>query len=173
MEPGIARRTGRGRTFLGWAQDHANDDALLDALAAALAGDLEIERAARIEPHVWAKLIANAAINPLTALTGITNGELLERPGLRERAAGIAREAAEVARESGIELPFEDPVAHVEAVARLTAANRSSMLVDLERGGPTEIESINGAIVRKAAELGMAAPENARALHEVRARQRA
>ena len=70
-------------------------------------------------------------------------------------------------------LPFDDPVAHVEAVMRLTAPNRSSMLVDLERGGPTEIESINGAVVRKAMELGIPVPENARALDEVRARQRA
>jgi 2-dehydropantoate 2-reductase len=177
IEPGIARRTGLGRTHLGWAQGHQNVDAsgeaALEALAVALASDLEIERAQPIEPYVWAKLVANAAINPLTALSGRTNGELLEHPELRERAARIAREAAEVARRSGIVLPFDDPVAHVEAVMRLTAPNRSSMLVDLERGGPTEIESINGAVVRKAMELGIPVPENARALDEVRARQRA
>jgi 2-dehydropantoate 2-reductase len=61
----------------------------------------------------------------------------------------------------------------VEAVLRVTAANRSSMLVDVERGGPTEIESINGAVVRRASELGIAVPHNARALDEVRALVRA
>jgi len=61
----------------------------------------------------------------------------------------------------------------VERVVRLTADNRSSMLQDLERGAPTEIDALNGEIVRLAHLFGVAVPENARILDEVRARTKA
>jgi 2-dehydropantoate 2-reductase len=59
----------------------------------------------------------------------------------------LARETARVAQAEGIELPFEDPVAAVEDVARKTAKNQSSMLQDVLRNAPTEIDSICGAVV--------------------------
>ena len=173
LEPGRARRMGRGRTRAGWAAGHANG-AVLGAFVHALeAGGLMAQLATPIEPYVWAKLVANAAINPLTALAGVRNGELLARDGLRARAARIALEVAAVARASGIALPFSDPVAFVEDVALVTAANRSSMLVDLEAGRETEIDAITGALVRAAEARGVAVPENRAVLDEVRAREKA
>ena len=173
LEPGVVRRVGRGETRVGWARDHANGravDAFVDGLVAA---GMHAEHVQPIEPWVWAKLVVNAAINPVTALAGIRNGELLEHAELRERAARIAREAAAVAWAAGIALPFADPVPYVEAAARATAANRSSMLVDLEAGRPTEIESIAGAVVREAEALHLSVPENQAVLDEVRARTKA
>jgi 2-dehydropantoate 2-reductase len=172
-EPGRARRTGRGRTRAGWAAGHANGRALDAFVDALVSGGLTAERVQPIEPYVWAKLVANAAINPLTALADIRNGELLERPLLRARAARIALEVAAVAGASGIGLPFPDPVAYVEDVARATAANRSSMLVDLAAGRETEIDAITGAVVRAAAALHVGVPENRAVLDEVRAREKA
>jgi 2-dehydropantoate 2-reductase len=97
---------------------------------------------------VWSKLIINAAINPLTALLQVPNGELLERPAARELMCVLAEEAASVASAEKANLPFRDPVAFVEDVARKTAGNHSSMLQDIQRGAPTEIDAICGAVVR-------------------------
>lgn len=96
---------------------------------------------------VWGKLVISSAINPLTALLKVSNGELLERPSAREVMAELARETARVAYAEEIDLPFEDPVAAAEDVARKTAANQSSMLQDILRGATTEIDSICGAVV--------------------------
>mgnify|MGYP000091366028 CR=1 FL=1 len=108
----------------------------------------------------WGKLVINAAINPLTALLRVPNGELLERPAARLVMSALAREAAAVAAAGGVKLPFADPVTAVEDVARRTAANRSSMLQDVKRGARTEIDSICGAVTRAAQEHGMPAPVN-------------
>jgi 2-dehydropantoate 2-reductase len=109
---------------------------------------------------IWGKLVVNAAINPLTALLKIPNGELLERPSARELMGRLAREAANVAHAENINLPFDDPVAAVEEVARKTAANHSSMLQDVLRGAPTEIDAICGAIVKLAEKHKLDVPAN-------------
>ena len=96
---------------------------------------------------VWGKLIINSAINPLTALLRIPNGELLERPSAHEVMKELACETARVAQAERIGLPFDNPIAAVEDVARRTAANYSSMLQDVLRGAPTEIDAICGAVV--------------------------
>lgn len=103
---------------------------------------------------LWGKLVINAAINPLTALLGVPNGELLVRPEARLLMAELAQEAAAVASGLGIRLPYDDPAAAAESVAARTAANHSSMLQDIRRGAPTEIDAICGEIVRLGEPLG-------------------
>jgi 2-dehydropantoate 2-reductase len=109
---------------------------------------------------VWGKLVINAAINPLTALLGVPNGELLKRPSARVVMGSLAREAARVAGAHGVSLPFNDPTSAAEDVARRTASNRSSMFQDVRRGAPTEIDAISGAVVRAGREKGIRAPIN-------------
>jgi 2-dehydropantoate 2-reductase len=96
---------------------------------------------------IWGKLVINAAINPLTAILRVPNGKLLELASARDLMKALAREAAQVAEAEDVQLPFSDPVTAAEAVARRTAANHSSMLQDVLRGAPTEIDAICGAIV--------------------------
>ncbi|MCX7598239.1 MAG: 2-dehydropantoate 2-reductase [Armatimonadetes bacterium] len=96
-------------------------------------------------PAVWRKLAINAAINPLAALAGRRNGELMEVPWLRWLAFRVAREVGRVAAAQGVDLGC-DPASLVEEVCRATAANRCSMLQDLEAGRPTEIDQICGAV---------------------------
>jgi 2-dehydropantoate 2-reductase len=173
-KPGLARHTAYGTTWVGWAAESSGDDDVLAALIFWLRrGGLAAQFASPIEPHVWGKLVANAAINPVTALAAVSNGALLEDRTLRDRAMKLAREAVAVAAAQGVHLPFESADAEVERVVRLTADNRSSMLQDLERGAPTEIDALNGEIVRLAHLFGVAVPENARILDEVRARTKA
>jgi 2-dehydropantoate 2-reductase len=121
---------------------------------------LSAERVDDLQGLLWTKLVINAGINPLTALLRVRNGELLERVSAQRLMRAAAQEAAEVARAQGIQLSLQDPGEDVAAVAHRTAGNRSSMLQDILRGAPTEIDAINGAIVEHAERIGMEAPVN-------------
>ncbi|HSD28516.1 MAG TPA: ketopantoate reductase family protein [Vicinamibacteria bacterium] len=127
---------------------------------------------ADVGPLLWTKLAVNCAINPLAALTGLTNGALLDNPRLRTLMAEAAREVGEVAAAQGMELP-EDPARRAEAVAEATAGNRASMLQDIERGVRTEIEFLNGAVVAEAVRRGVRTPVNDWLCRSVRARETA
>jgi len=128
----------------------------------------EALRSARFEIHIvddaraliWGKLVINSAINPLTALLRVKNGELLERPAARAVLGQLARETARVAAAENVTLPFDDPVAAAEDVARRTALNQSSMLQDILREAPTEIDAICGAVVKTAQKHGIETPAN-------------
>jgi 2-dehydropantoate 2-reductase len=123
-----------------------------------------------IERVLWAKLAVNCAVNPLTALHGVANGALLERPDWREQMGAAAREAARVA--AGLRVPLEgDAAARAEDVARATAGNLSSMLQDLQRGSRTEIDAICGAVVEHGRRLGVPTPVNESLWRAVRARE--
>jgi 2-dehydropantoate 2-reductase len=74
--------------------------------------------------------------------------------------ADLVAEAAAVARARGITLPLADPLAHTEHICRVSAANHSSMLQDIEHGRPTEIDAINGVIVSEGGRLGVPVPLN-------------
>ena len=121
---------------------------------------LAVEETPNAGSLVWSKLVINAAINPLTALLRVPNGELLERPPARALMADLAWEAAAVAAALGIPLTFSDPVAAAEEVARRTAANHSSMYQDVLRGAPTEIDAICGAVLRVGEQVGVPTPVN-------------
>jgi 2-dehydropantoate 2-reductase len=113
-----------------------------------------------IQSLIWGKLIVSSALNPLTALLRIKNGEILERPQARVLMGDLARETAEVANKMGVSLPFPRPEQAVEEVARRTAENLSSMLQDILRGAPTEIDAINGAVIQLAEKLNLQVPVN-------------
>jgi 2-dehydropantoate 2-reductase len=109
---------------------------------------------------LWGKLVINAAINPITALLKTPNGEILAKPTARALMASVAREAAAVAVAKGVSLPYPDPVVATETITRRTAKNLSSMLQDVLRGAPTEIDAINGAIIEMGEQMGVPTPLN-------------
>lgn len=130
-----------------------------ERLAGALRGlSWEVEAVADWRPALWGKLAVNAAINALTMILEVPNGQLLRNPEAMALADDAAAEAWAVARAQGIE-PL-GAVLEWRAVAAATAANRSSSLRDREEGRKSEVSAINGAISRLAAELGMATPVN-------------
>ncbi|MGE5252299.1 MAG: ketopantoate reductase family protein [Bacteroidota bacterium] len=118
---------------------------------------------------IWGKLVINAAINPLTALLHVTNGELLKRPAARGLMAELAQETAAIAAAERVHLPFEDPVAAAEEVARDTAGNHSSMFQDVRRGARTEIDAICGAVTARGQRYGIPTPVNSACWRLVRA----
>lgn len=154
LEPGLARSGGDGPISV---EAHPRLGTLPDYLRAA---GWQVDLPADARALVWGKLVVSASINPLTALLGVPNGVLLERPGARAVLADLARECATLAGALSVVLPFPDPVAHVEAVAQQTAGNLSSMLQDVRRGAPTEIDAICGAVARLGDEKGVTVPVN-------------
>jgi 2-dehydropantoate 2-reductase len=154
LEPGLVRPAGDGVISLEKCPRLRPLEALFR-----LAG-FSVETVEDATSLVWGKLVINAAINPLTALLRLTNGELLANPAAHDLMKQLARETAAVAQALGIALPFADPVVAVEDVARRTAGNRSSMLQDVLRHAPTEIDAINGKIARLGEQVGMPTPVN-------------
>jgi 2-dehydropantoate 2-reductase len=154
LAPGVARAGGQGPVTLG---SHPRLRPLADLLSAA---GFDVRMAEDVAGLAWGKLVINAAINPLTALLRVPNGTLLERPDARELMSLAAAEAAAVGLAQGLHLPFADPAAAAEDVARRTAANHSSMYQDVQRGRSTEIDAICGAVVEAGQRLGVATPVN-------------
>jgi len=154
LAPGIVRFCGDGKVMLE-AQPRLNPLKRMLRVA-----NISTNTVNNIESVIWGKLIVNAAINPLTALLNVKNGELLERPSARALMRELAREAASVAEALGMALPFRGPERAVEVVARRTAENTSSMLQDVLRGAPTEVDVINGAVVRLGEKMNVATPVN-------------
>lgn len=154
LGPGLVKAAGDGNISI---ERHQALDPIEAALKSAKFNVQIVDDARSI---LWGKLVINAAINPLTALLRIPNGELLNRPSARAMMEALACEAAQVAQTEGVELPFNDPVAAAEDVARKTAVNRSSMLQDVLRNAPTEIDAICGAVVKTAQKHGINVPAN-------------
>lgn len=183
----LAGTTAHGVTFTGAGEvRHAGiGDTILGTWRGASAADLTrvrdvFEEAGihtRISPEIrsdlWAKVAINAAINPIAALTGLPNGRIARDRRLSALLEFVVREVVGVARADGVDLPADDLVHAAMLVARRTSQNRASMLQDLDRGRPTEIDAITGAVLRAAERHDANAPLN-RALYAlVSARERA
>jgi 2-dehydropantoate 2-reductase len=121
---------------------------------------LETRISRDIRGLLWSKLIINVGINALTAITRLNNGRLIEFEGTRKILREAVTEAIRVAKRKRIKLIYDDPLAKVEAVCEATAANVSSMLQDVLKKKRTEIDFINGVIVRQGQELGISTAAN-------------
>jgi 2-dehydropantoate 2-reductase len=107
----------------------------------------------------WRKVIFNAASNPIGGLTGLTHGRICERPDLRALVSGLVDEGKAVAAAQGIELDA-DPEALIDHAAKVAYDHKASMLQDVEARRPTEIDYLNGGIVRFGREHGVPTPLN-------------
>lgn len=170
--PMRVRHAGRGSTWLGaWS---TTGSAQAEAIAREMgAGFLAVQPVADIHPALWRKLAVNCAINPLTALHGCPNGALLDDPALHAHFEALCTEIATVLRGLGQAALADAISAEATAVARATAANRSSMRQDLEAGRPTEIAFINGYLCERAREAGIPAPIDESLCAAIRERERA
>ena len=146
--------TGPGRIELG-------EDGRLDGIAGALAaGGMTVTRVPDARRSLWQKLLVNAAMNPTTAVFGITNGELLSHSAAGPLADGIASEVARVATAAGMPMAEADGIAAWRKIASTLGDNRSSMLQDVTAGRQTEVEAINGAVALAGERVGVDAPLN-------------
>ncbi|HFE65695.1 MAG TPA: 2-dehydropantoate 2-reductase [Chloroflexi bacterium] len=161
--PGVARHAGHGQTWLAEQPGAAPIVALLRQAG------FQVESSRNVDSLLWGKLVVNTAINPLTAVLNVPNGYLAENKAARTVMAAAARETARVAAALGIRLPYPDAAQHALRVAQATAVNHSSMLQDILRGAPTEIEAICGEVIRYGRFHAIPTPVNEALYHLVRA----
>jgi 2-dehydropantoate 2-reductase len=154
LSSGRVRPGGEGVVSIG---SHPRVDPLVNLLRGA---GFTVEVLDDVDTLMWGKLVVNAAINPMTAILRVPNGELLKRDSARQLSAELAREVAAVAKAQGIQLAYDDPVAVAETVMEKTATNNSSMFQDIQRGAPTEIDAICGAVVEVGERVGVETPMN-------------
>ncbi len=149
---------GKGETIIGpYGDDFTNEvkefsQILNDSSIANKVSD-------NIYGHIWKKVIINAGINPITALSGLKNGSIIDDKNLFSLMEYICEESVKVA-ENEVVLPGDDPFKEAVKVAKNTSENKSSMLQDVENKRKTEIDCISGAIVSVGTKHGVNTPYN-------------
>jgi 2-dehydropantoate 2-reductase len=151
--PGHVRHHGGGDLAIGASPA---SEKLAQALQAAGIG---VTIADDIDVTLWSKLIINCAFNALSAVAAISYGPMLEVDGTSDVVGSAVREAIAVARASGVPIP-DDMLAQILKIPTNMPNQKSSTAQDLVRGKPSEIDFLNGYVVRKGAELGIATPTN-------------
>jgi len=150
---------GQGETWLGALTATAEDQ--LDSTAGRLRqAGFRTEISNDINARLWHKLAVNAGINPFTALLQVKNGDLPGQPFFREQVDALCREIAAVAKADGVPMTAVDLARRIHDVCAATADNISSMLQDTQAGRNTEIDFINGYIIRRGEALGIDTPVN-------------
>jgi len=124
-----------------------------------------------IEADLWIKLITNVGLNAMSAVAGSPYGDVVRGPEPRETVRQLVEECVAVARASGVALPEEDFVQMVWRFAESFPGVYSSTAQDLERGKQTEIDALNGLVVRRGVELGVPTPVNQALTSLVRLRE--
>ena len=162
LEPGHVQWDVKGDTTLGPYDERtplAEVERLADACTRAGMPAQAVEDARGPQ---WRKVIFNASTNPIGALTGLTHGRVCERPDLRALVTGLVDEGKAVAAAQGIELDA-DPEELIDHAARKDVAydHKASMLQDVEARRQTEVDYLNGGIVRFGRDRGVATPLNA------------
>ena len=197
VNPGYVRHTGLGITKLGYPNINSNINlnmspnaderyvirkspdyisAELKALSAIFnTAGMNTEIPPNIDVVCWEKIFINVGINAIAALKGVPNGELLRDEPALNRLKALISEAWTVGRAMGIDLD-KVPDRYIQLtldVIQKTAMNRNSMLQDLMKRKPTEIDFINGRIVQYAKKLGIDVPENEKITLEIKEREKA
>ncbi|OGX35723.1 MAG: hypothetical protein A3F87_00425 [Omnitrophica WOR_2 bacterium RIFCSPLOWO2_12_FULL_51_24] len=164
------RHAGKGETIIGrWYTPPARKDLKkwyiprrrLEEVSAVLKkAGFETKISDNIKDVIWSKLIINAGINALSAITRLKNGGLIEYEWTRNIMRQAVLEAVKVAKRRRIDLIYSDPIKKVESICLQSANNMSSMLQDFISKDRTEIDYINGAIVSEGKGLDIATPVN-------------
>ena len=158
-EPGHVKHVGRGDLVLGPENERTRRAAVIFARA-----QVPCRISENVAGELWTKLVWNCALNALSALGRATYGEIIASAEARKLLETTVYEVLAVAKAAGIQpAGLEDPKAALAGafkVAEQMSATRSSTAQDMARGKRTEIDSLNGYIARRAAELGVPAPVN-------------
>ncbi|HUU00205.1 MAG TPA: 2-dehydropantoate 2-reductase [Myxococcota bacterium] len=134
---------------------------------------LDTEVVENIEHVVWQKLLHNAVVNPVSALTGLDCNQLLEDDDLQDLMRDLCTEIVAVMRARGVPIiDKDDPYRPLIGSQKALGPNRPTMWQDLDRGLRTEIDALNGAIVEEAERRGLGAPCNSTIVHLIHAAER-
>ncbi len=155
--PGHLKHHGRGELVIG--PSAASDD-LVRMFAAA---GVPVQVSDNVVGELWGKLILNCAFNAMSAITQLPYGRLIQGEGVEDAMRDVVAECLAVAAGLGVTVPG-DAWEAVQRIARTMPTQFSSTAQDLARGKPSEIDHLNGLILRKGRALGIATPAN-RLLH--------
>lgn len=157
--PGTIIHTGKGKTILG-ELDGRPSERLNTLISIFNQAGIETQMSTDIEREIWRKAIINSSINPLTAFLGCKNGYLLENPLLEKTVEYVCTESSRIASSKGIIVSPVEMIEKTKEVIRDTAENYSSMLQSIQLGKKTEIDSINGVLLRIGTEQKIDTPLN-------------
>jgi 2-dehydropantoate 2-reductase len=172
--PGVIRHNGRGDLVIGELGPPppslpspampgrvGRGEALIAKLAAYLAGaSIPARISDNVEGELWWKLILNCAYNAVSALGRSRYGPMMAMPQVREVMSDAVREIIALAKAKGVRVAMPDPVEAVLRFADAMPQAISSTAQDLERGRATEIDYLNGYVVRECDARGLPAPVN-------------
>lgn len=155
--PGHVRHHGRGELVIGAGPDN-------EVILATFTGaGVPVQVLPDVRAALWSKLVVNCAYNALSAISRLPYGRMIRGPGIEATMREAVAECLAVARADGIELP-SDSWEQVRALADAMPTQQSSTAQDLARGRRSEIDQLNGHVVRRGEALGVPTPVN-RALH--------
>jgi 2-dehydropantoate 2-reductase len=159
LEPGHVQWDVKGDTTLGPFDDRTPLEEVERLADACTRAGMPTHAVQDARGPQWRKVIFNASTNPIGALTGLTHGRVCERPDLRALVSGLVDEGKAVAAAQGIELDA-DPEDLIDHAAKREVAydHKASMLQDVEARRPTEVDYLNGGIVRFGREHGVPTP---------------
>jgi 2-dehydropantoate 2-reductase len=164
-KPGVVRHNGRGDLVIGEFGPRQPGGALIADLAAYLAGkNIPTRISDNVEGELWWKLTLNCAYNPVSALGRSRYGPMMAMPQVRHVMADAVREIIRLAEAKGVRIAMPDPVEATLHFGDSMPQAVSSTAQDLKRGRPTEIDYLNGYVVRECDARGLPAPVN-RTLH--------
>ncbi len=155
-ENGSIELKGKGKTVIESGMDEKLENFLRDRFAQK---GFELEISEDFKVHQWSKFFANAVINPITALTREKNGIVLSGH-LKSTVERVVEECVAVANKEGLETDKSEALNFIYSVASKTSMNTSSMLQDILKGRKTEIDSINGHLIRLARKHSVPVPAN-------------
>lgn len=157
--PGHVQHMAKGVTHVGALSEGA--DARLAEIATAFnAAGIETQVAPTIREQIWSKLALNVVSLPTAALLRCFAGDLAVRAGTVELMQQLLHEVVTVAHRMGIRLDYQERWQAILGVLEKAKTAKPSMLQDVEKKRPTEIDVINGAIVAEGKRLGVATPYN-------------
>jgi 2-dehydropantoate 2-reductase len=161
--PGHLKHHGRGDLVIGELGGKLPPGALAQVKGWFEAAGVPVAISDNVAGELWAKLVVNCAYNALSAITQLPYGKMIEGPGIRDVMRDVVEETLALARASGVSMA-PDMLARTYKIAEAMPTQFSSTAQDLARGKPTEIEHLNGFVVRRGAALGVPTPAN-RALY--------
>jgi 2-dehydropantoate 2-reductase len=151
-EPGVVQHTDGNRISLG-EPDGARSDRCRRIAEALVASGLRCPITTHIRQEIWVKIMGNASLNPVSALTRSTLAQMVRDPGVSEVIRNIMQEVEAVSRKLGMELPVS--IDQRMAGAEKVGEHKTSMLQDLEAGRPMELEALVGSVVELGERVGV------------------
>ena len=167
--PGEVHHHGPGQLVIGPINAAAaGDAALMSRLQSVVnlfaSAQVSVRVSTDVVGELWRKLIVNCAYNAVSGLTRQPYGRMADLPAIVDLQRAVVREVVAVARAAGQRIDLDASMDAMAAIAAAMPGQRSSTAQDMARGRPTEIDHLNGFVVRRGAELGVPTPVN-QALH--------